>query len=121
VIFSERHRHVIRCMPDLGSDDRYFLSQTARERRTKVRGAEVQYRFPERPRDLLAQQIRWRQTNHALDQLVVEYDRNEHEVDRRPYFGPEGCPDLFGVVVYFAVAALSALIAGLRPATKPQW
>lgn len=121
VIFTERHRHVIRNMPDIGSDDRYYLSQTARNRRTKVPGARVFYYFPERPRDLLAQQVRWQQTNRALDRTVADYDRNEHELARWPYFGRSARPDLVAMLTYGGITALSALIARIRPSTKPVW
>lgn len=118
-VFADGHREVVRNLPDIGADDRYFLRTAARSERASVDAAIVDYYFPPSLASLIRQQIRWKRTNRYADALVDSIDAPSHEGDRWPYFRPR--PPAGAIAVYVAVMLVATVVARLRPRDVPAW
>lgn len=120
VYFAPEFADVLASIPDLASDDRYFVSAVKRSQRASIAEAKVDYVFPSGARDLVRQQIRWVHSNVEVDRAAGDYERNAHEAQRRPYFGASR-PSLFDRIVYFGVVAISRVIARTRRPLDGAW
>lgn len=118
-LFSHGHREVVKTLPDVGADDRYFLRTAARSERGSVEAAAVDYYFPSTFAALVRQQIRWKRGNRHVDATIETIDAPSHENSRWPYFRPR--PPAISVAVYVAVTLVATLVARLRPHDKPAW
>ncbi len=120
IYFTPEFSEIPASMPDLASDDRYFVTSVKRRQRASIQSAQVDYRFPERAVDLIRQQTRWVRSNVEVDHTTGDYERNDHEEARRPYFGTDRVA-LGDRLVYFGVVAISRFISKTRRPLGGAW